>query len=127
LAIDGARCADRASPSVARQDMDKLPQLAAITQYTASAPPADLGSALSDAVAIEQLRGARPPQAWLCSMGAATALKALRHPDLVRKEGAGMVIDTSTSAPDYVTEEVWRQRKDAILEEQIQAMTRYLR
>jgi hypothetical protein len=126
LDIDGARCADRASPSVARRDLEKLPPMAAITTYLANGPRSEVSDALTNATAIEQWRGDRPPQAWLCGLGAATALKAIHNPALVKKDGASMVIDTSGVVPDYVSEEVWHQRKDLILNEQIQAIASHL-
>lgn len=126
LAIDGARCADPASPSVARRDMEGLRQMTPIISYIANGPASEVSDALTNATTIEQLRDDRPPQTWLCRLGAAAALKATQNPTLVRTEGAGIVIDTSEVVPDFVSEQVWRQRKDRILNEQLQAIASYL-
>jgi len=127
MALDGARCADRASPPTAQRNIEKQPMFAPILNYLASAPAWDVGNGLTNALAIEQLRGERPRQAWLCGMGAAAALKAINNASAsVRSDGANTTIDASGVTPDYVPDDVWRQRRPLVINEQLQAIASYV-
>lgn len=128
VAVDGARCADGASPSVVQQGIEKLPMLAPVMTYLASAPASEVGNALTNALAIEQVRGEGPPQAWLCGLGAATALQAINHSSASwRKDGANIVIDTSGVTPGYVQDALWRQRRHQVFNEQLLGIAAHVR
>lgn len=125
LAIDGARCADQASSLIARRSLEQAPYMAPILNHIATAPKPEIADALTNATTIEQMRPARPHQDWLCNLGAATMKKALDNQADVKKNGNNVVIDTTGIAPDYISDGVWLQRKQAILDEQINAIVSY--
>lgn len=125
LAIDGARCADQASPAIARRSLEHGAHMAPLLHYIATGPKPDVADALANATALEQMRPARPRQDWLCSLGAATMKKALDNQALVKKEGSTVAIDMTGITPDDVPDDTWLQRKQTILGEQVKAISTY--
>lgn len=123
IAMDGARCADAASPPVAQRRLEASPAMAPLLQYIASGPALELLNARANALAIEQMRGERAPQAWVCSLGAASMLQAMSNGAVPQKVGEQhVVVDTSGGTPQFVGDDVKRQRQQAIKDAQLQAL-----
>lgn len=129
IAMDGARCADAASPSVARQRLEASPAMAPLLQYIASGPAHEVVNARANAIAIaiEQVRGERPAQEWVCRMGAASMLEAINQGAEPQKLGERVLIDTDGVKPGFVGDEVKRQRQQAVMANQWQALVEQTR
>jgi hypothetical protein len=120
--MDGARCADVASPSMARQRLEASPAMAPLLQYIANGPAHEVVNARANAIAIEQVRGERPAQEWVCKMGAASMLAAIGQGTEPQKVGERVVIDTDGVTPGFVGDEARRQRQQAVMATQWQAL-----
>lgn len=122
IAMDGARCADVASPSIARQRLEASPAMAPLLQYIASGPAHEVINARANAIAIEQVRGERPAQEWICKMGAASMLAAINQGTEPQRVGERVFIDTDGVTPGFVGAEVKRQRQQSVMAAQWQAL-----
>lgn len=122
IAMDGARCADAASPPVAQRRLEASPAMAPLLQYIASGPAHEVINARANAIAIEQVRGERSAQAWVCNMGAASMLDALSKGGTPQKAGEQALIDTSGVTPGFVGNDLKGQRQQSIMAAQWQAL-----
>lgn len=130
LQIDGARCEDNASPSVALAQFEREPAIRAIADYLAKMSGPKRAEALLHAISIEEMRGERSPQAWLCRLGAQSMLKALDAISTAKvvpsegvPSGAVVQIDTSGVEPQFIDENQWRQMRKAILDRMVSDVT----
>lgn len=120
LQIDGARCEDKASPSVALARYERDPGIQAIADYLAKMSGPKRAEALMHAISIEEMRGERSPQGWLCRLGAQSMLQAVEAKSNVKvipseggSSGVVVQVDTSGVEPQFIDENQWRQiRKD---------------
>lgn len=123
IAMDGARCADAASPPVAQRRLESSPAMAPLLQYIATGAAHEVVNARANAIAIEQVRGDRPAQAWVCNMGAASMLQAVSNGTTPQKVNERQVlVDTSGVTPGFVDDALKRQRQQAIMDIQLQAL-----
>lgn len=66
LAIDGSRCADWSSPQSVILAYESQPHLRPLRELVATMSKKQRASVMFEAIAIEEMRGERPPQNWLC-------------------------------------------------------------
>jgi len=132
LAIDGARCKDRASPESVVIGYETQPYLRPLIENVSKISKREKAIAMLEAVTLEELRGERPLLDGLCTRGAATALKALSAGRQVVKQspndsesqktfGETYTIDTSGIEPSLLSEEEWKAKRRQILDSQIQS------
>jgi len=70
----------------------------------------------------KQVQGERPAQEWVCKMGAASMLAAIGQGTEPQKVGERVVIDTDGVTPGFVGDEARRQRQQAVMATQWQAL-----
>ena len=104
LAIDGARCAGQGSAETVAAEYESQNPLRDLAQKVAALSPRDKASALLEAIAIEQVRGAAgPTRAWLCN----------RAPPAAPRAGQPVL---AGGAPQFLPEREWRKSRARILE-----------
>jgi hypothetical protein len=123
LAVDGARCRDRASPESVVTGYETQPYLRPLVEQVSKMPKREKSIAMLEAVALEEFRGERQLLKRLCMRGAATALKALSSgvqpmPQESDKSSLGKTysIDVSGVEPDLLSEEEWKLKRRQVLD-----------
>lgn len=129
LMIDGARCQDKSSYSSARSNYESTPAMRPILEYMEKMPPIKRAEALMHAISIEEMRGERKPQAWLCNQGLRAMMASMDK--IERKEtktsgyvigsGTVAVIDTSDVVPEYLDDSTWLRQRKNILDETVRS------
>lgn len=130
LAIDGARCADRASPQVAVIRLENDPRMRPIIKYIEGLSGPKKAEMLMHVVSIEEMRGERKPQEWLCNLGAMATLQALENKEnisVVQSNNKSLpenviVVNTSNVTPEFVAEDRWRKARKDILDNTIRSV-----
>ncbi len=132
LAIDGARCVDRASPDSVAVGFETQPYFQPLVSQVTAMSGKEKGIAMLEAVSLEQLRGERPALGALCSRGAQSVLRAMasgRQPELQKPDGSSSApatqqktytVDVSGIEPSLVPEDQWKQKRTEILNKTLQ-------
>ena len=139
IAIDGARCADRSSPETFVSGYETQKTFQRLLEQVEKMAPKDKAIALLEAVAIEEMRGERPPYEWLCTQGVRTPLQAMNQGRLPQKVEPSDVdksnilgrdntytIDTSGIKAEFVPENQWKKSRREILDRNISSAIKAL-
>lgn len=123
LTIDGARCADKASHHAALMQIESAPGMRPIVEYLEKLSGSKRAETLMHLVSIEEMRGERKPQVWLCNLGAKSMLQAMDNKENLKVvpsvgqpgSGALVQIDTSKIEPKFIDDDRWREARREIL------------
>lgn len=123
LSIDGARCEDKSSYQTAKTQLENNPTMRLINEYMANLSAYKRAEMLMHAVSIEEMRGERKPQAWLCNLGTNSMLQAMNNKENIKvvpsngnqSANAMIQIDTSNIAPKFIDDKQWREARKKIL------------
>lgn len=132
LAIDGARCVDRASPDSIALGYETQKYVQPLIEQIGKMSKNEKAVAMLEAAAIEEMRGERPLLGAICTRGARTMLKAMasgRQPVQVSPSdprasqslGNTYSIDVSGLEPEVLSEDQWRAKRREILNSYIKS------
>jgi len=129
LAIDGARCKDRSSPESIVLGYETQNSIRPLIDKLNKMSPRGRALASLQAIAIEEMRGERPPMEWLCGNGMSSINEAFRkgrQPQKVEQgkykkepllnQGNNYSIDISGIRPSLVSDEEWKILRREILD-----------
>lgn len=131
LEIDGARCMDRSSPSHVKNQFESNPGVQQINAYLAKLSQTQRTDLLLHAIAIEEIRGERTAQPWLCSVGLQSMLQAMNNPDNVKTVPStgntlattSLQVDTSKVTPKFKEEAAWKAERRQILDRVLRSVS----
>jgi hypothetical protein len=98
LTLDGMRCTDRTKAEHLQTWYGGLVRLQPLVQKAARMPLADKSAAILEAITLEEMRGERPPMAWLCP----------------RRDAEP---PATTAPPRYLADDAWRKYRKDLLEQ----------
>lgn len=124
LDIDGARCADKASPQSIALGFETQKYVQPLIENIAKMSKLDKASAILEAVAIEEMRGERPLLEAFCTSGANSMLKAISagsKPEKIKSSdskipGDTYSIDVSKVKPQVIPDIEWQKKRREILD-----------
>ena len=130
LTIDSARCVDRTGLEAVMAGFEAQPYFAPVLESLRTMPVQERAAAWVEAIALEEVRGERPPFPALCNRGLATLHKALTvgHQPVEQASQAGtpgrtLVVDTTGMDADLIPEAEWKASRRQLLDEQIRRAT----
>lgn len=130
LSVDAARCGDNSVYPNARAQMENNPVMNSIREYIAKVSQKQLAEMVMLAVSLEEMRGERKPQAWLCKMGTRAMMQAMNDKNNVKVVPSNSstttnirVIDTANFVPQYIDEAQWREERKTILASALKGAT----
>jgi len=130
LEIDGARCMDRSSPSHVKNQFESNPAIQQINAYLAKLSKPQRSDLFLHAIAIEEIRGERTSQSWLCSVGLQSLIQAMNTPANIKtvlSTGNALAtttlqVDTSKITPQYKDEAAWKIERRQILDRELRSV-----
>ncbi len=124
LAIDGARCVDKASPESIALGFETQKYTQPLIENIAKMSKIDRASAMLEAVAIEEMRGERPLIEAFCTRDASSMLKAIasgNQPEKIPSSDSNVAgdtysVDVSKVKPQVIPEIEWKKKRREILD-----------